>query len=396
MVSSGPEAKPKSLFVMVGDPSADRNVARMIPELKKCAPDLQIWGCGGSGMAAQGVEILHNCEDFTVAGIAEIFNQFSFFVNLKKELIDKIVERKPDVILLVDMGTFNLKLATDIRAKFPQLPILYFTSPQVWGSRPWRIKTIAQTVTKMLVIFPFEVAIYRKSNVPVRFVGHPLLKNIPAAADMPSKQDFCALYKMDPQKPIIALFVGSRRREVNNFMPIILEAIRTMTSERDGIQFAISAANEELGKKAKEQIQKARLDKLLGNKLFVIGSEDNINLISASDIVWAKSGTTTLEVTLFGKPMLIFYRVTWGEYLVYCLLKRINFIGMPNILAGREVVPELLQLDCRAQQLVKYTNDLLDVPGLRADISRRLLTLRDQLGQGDYAVNLVDEILAVI
>lgn len=381
---------------MVGDPSADRNVARMIPELKKCAPDLQIWGCGGSGMAAQGVEILHNCEDFTVAGIAEIFNQFSFFVNLKKELIDKIVERKPDVILLVDMGTFNLKLATDIRAKFPQLPILYFTSPQVWGSRPWRIKTIAQTVTKMLVIFPFEVAIYRKSNVPVRFVGHPLLKNIPAAADMPSKQDFCALYKMDPQKPIIALFVGSRRREVNNFMPIILEAIRTMTSERDGIQFAISAANEELGKKAKEQIQKARLDKLLGNKLFVIGSEDNINLISASDIVWAKSGTTTLEVTLFGKPMLIFYRVTWGEYLVYCLLKRINFIGMPNILAGREVVPELLQLDCRAQQLVKYTNDLLDVPGLRADISRRLLTLRDQLGQGDYAVNLVDEILAVI
>ncbi len=396
MVSSVPEAKRQSLFVMVGDPSADRNVARMIPELKKCAPDLQIWGCGGSGMAAQGVEILHNCEDFTVAGIAEIFNQFSFFVNLKKELIDQIIERKPDAILLVDMGTFNLKLATDIRAKFPQLPILYFTSPQVWGSRPWRIKTIAQTVTKMLVIFPFEVAIYRKSNVPVRFVGHPLLKNIPATADMPSKEEFCALYKIDPKKPIIGLFVGSRRREVNNFMPIILEAIKTISSERDGIQFAISAANEELGEKAKLQIQKAKLEHLLGNKLFLIGSEDNLNLISASDIVWAKSGTTTLEVTLFGKPMLIFYRVTWGEYLVYCLLKRINFIGMPNILAGTEVVPELLQLDCRAQQLVKYTNDLLDVPGLRADTSKRLLTLRDQLGQGDYAVNLVEEILAAI
>jgi lipid-A-disaccharide synthase len=396
MNSPSPETKRRSLFVMVGDPSADRNVARVIPELKKNAPDLDIWGCGGSKMAAQGVEILHNCEDFTVAGIAETIKQFSFFVNLGKELIDKITERKPDAVLLADMGTFNLKLSMKIRAKFPKLPILFFTSPQIWGSRPWRIKTISQTITKMLVIFPFEVAIYRKHSLPVRFVGHPLLRNIPAADEMPSKQDFCASYKMDPEKPIIGMFAGSRKREVNTFMPFISSAMETLIAQRPQLQFAISAADERLSTMLLAQIKKAKLENWMEKNIFLIRPEDNLNLISASDIVWAKSGTTTLEVTLFGKPMLIFYKVSWPEYAVYCLLKTINFIGMPNILSGRRLVPELLQLDCRAQQLVKYTNDLMDVPGYRADVSKDLLKLRDQLGQGDYAVSLVEEILLVV
>jgi len=396
MESGASPEKRKSLFVMVGDPSADRNVARMIPELKKASPDLDIWGCGGSMMASQGVEILHNCEEFTTLGIVEIIKRGKFFIALGKELIEKITERNPDAVLLVDMGTFNLKLSMAIRKKFPKLPILYFTSPQVWASRPWRIKTISQTITKMLVIFPFEVAIYRKNSVPVRFMGHPLLKNIPAPENMPPKEDFCAKYKINPEKPIIAVFAGSRRREVSKFAPLILSAIKTLLDEHSELQFAFSTANDTLLENTKAEIHANNMDALLDKNLFLASHEDNLNLISASDFVWAKSGTTTLEVTLFGKPMLIFYKVAWFEYAVYYLLKNINFIGMPNILAGERVVPELLQLDCRAEQLVKYTNDLMNVPGMRADVSRKLLQLRDQLGQGDYAANLVEEILAVI
>lgn len=396
MESVAPEARRRSLFVMVGDPSSDRNVARMIPELKKANPDLHVWGCGGPRMAAEGVEILHNCDDFTTIGVVEIIKRAKFFIALQKELVEKITERNPAAVLLVDMGTFNLKLSTVLRKKFPKLPILYFTSPQVWGSRPWRIRTVKQNITKMLVIFPFEVAIYRKHAVPVRFMGHPLLKNIPAAEDMPSKDEFCAKYKIDPQKPIIAVFAGSRRREVGKFAPIILDAIKTLLGYRNGLQFAFSTANDTLLENTRSEIQTRNMKDLIDQNLFLISHDDNLNLISASDFVWAKSGTTTLEVTLFGKPMLLFYKVAWPEYALYFILKTINFIGMPNILAGERVVPELLQLDCRAEQLVKYTNDLMNVPGMRAEVSQKLFQLRDQLGQGDYAVNLVEEIMAVI
>ncbi|CAN5708839.1 lipid-A-disaccharide synthase [soil metagenome] len=396
MNSVAPEERRKSLFVMVGDPSSDRNVARMIPELKKANPNLDVWGCGGSKMKAEGVEILHNCEDFTTIGIVEMIKRAGFFYALQKELVEKISERNPAAVLLVDMGTFNLTLSGVLRKKFPKLPILYFTSPQVWGSRPWRIKTVKQNITKMLVIFPFEVAIYRKHSVPVRFMGHPLLKNIPAPEDMPSKDEFCAKYKINPEKPIIAVFAGSRRREVSKFAPIILGAIKTLLMDRNQLQFAFSTANDTLLENTKSEIAAHNMKELIDQNLFLISHDDNLNLISASDFVWAKSGTTTLEVTLFGKPMLLFYKVAWAEYAVYCAIKTINFIGMPNILAGERVVPELLQLDCRAEQLVKYTKDLMNVPGMRADVSQKLLQLRDQLGQGDYAVNLVEEIMAVI
>lgn len=396
MESKAPEEKRKSLFVMVGDPSADRNIARMIPELKKAVPDLHIWGCGGSSMAAQGVEVLHNCEEFTTIGVVEILKRAKFFIALGKELVQKIIERKPDAVLLVDFGTFNLKLATAIRKAKLKQPILYFTSPQVWGSRPWRIKTIAQTVTKMLVIFPFEVAIYRKNSVPVRFMGHPLLTNMPAPAEMPPKEEFCSRYKIDPNKPIIGVFAGSRRREVGLFAPIALKAMKTLLLEKNNLQFVFSTVSDALREKTKEEIHDAGMDESLDKNLFLVSHDDNFNLISASDLIWAKSGTTTLEVTLFGKPMLIIYRGAWWEYVLYSVLKTINFVGMPNILAGERVVPELLQLDCRAEQLVKYTSDLINVPGLQAEISQKLLQLRDQLGQGDYATNLVEEILAVI
>ncbi|HEY9730617.1 MAG TPA: lipid-A-disaccharide synthase [Drouetiella sp.] len=386
----------KSLFVMVGDPSADRNAARMIAELKKSAPDLKIWGCGGSTMAGEGVEILHNCEDFTVIGAVEIVKRARFFINLEKQIVQELIERKPDAILLIDFGTFNLKLAKAIRKAGITNPILYFTSPQVWGSRPWRIKTIAKTITKMLVIFPFEVAIYRKNSVPVRFVGHPLLKKSETDAAVPSKEEFCTGYKMDANKPIVGIFAGSRRREVSIFAPTLLKAVKGLLGKKSDLQFAFSTANEKLKEQTRAAIRDQGMDDLVDKNLFLIGQKDNLNLISASDLVWAKSGTTTLEVTLFGKPMLIFYRGEWWEYALYSTLKTINFIGMPNILAGERVVPELLQLDCRAEQLVKYTDDLMNVPGLRAEVSRKLLRLRDQLGQGDYAANLVEEILAVI
>lgn len=386
----------KSLFVMVGDMSADQHTAHIIAKLKRESPDVHVWGCGGPAMIAQGLEALHNCEDFTIIGIFEVFKHLRFFIKLRAQLLKEITRRKPSAVMLVDMGTFNLQLSVDIHKRFPDLPILYFISPQVWGSRPWRMNTMAKTISKVLVIFPFEELIYEKKNIPARFVGHPLLKNIPSSEELKTRDQFSGAHGLNPQKTIVAVFPGSRRKEVHDFMPMILSAIRTIHSDRPDIQFVISQVTEPLGEIVKGNIARAKMNDQLGKTLFPVVASDNYNLMHVADLVWVKSGTTALEVTLFGKPMLAFYKADWASYFVWCMFKRVKYIVWPNMLAGEGLVPELIQLDCRAEQLVKYTRDLLDVPTLRSQISARLLTLRDQLGQGDYAANVAEEILCAI
>lgn len=390
-----PESKRKSLFIMVGEISADRHIARLIPHLRKAAPDLNIWGVGGSMMAQAGVETLYNCEEFSFIGIGTP-RQYQFLYQLKKKLVDEIKVRKPDVVLLVDSGSFNLALSKELRKNLPTLPILYFIAPQIWGSRPWRINTIARNVTKVLLIFPFEEAIYKKRGIPARFVGHPLLKNLPTKEQLGSKADFCSAHQLDPDKPIVAVFAGSRVGEIKSFMPIVFDAIKLLKQERPTIQFVISQATEPISVIIDQQLKESGMNKLLDSGVRVVKTNETYQLMHASDIVWAKSGTTTLEATLFGKPMLVFYRAPWLTYFLFCLLKQVNRVSWPNLLAGEDLVPELIQLDYQAGQLVRYTRDLLDVPGMRERISNRLLTLRDQLGQGDYAENVAEEILTVI
>jgi lipid-A-disaccharide synthase len=164
---------------------------------------------------------------------------------------------------------------------------------------------------------------------------------------------------------------------------------------RPETQFALSQANDDLGRAIATKIA-ANKQTTINKSLRLVATSDNYNLLSICDLVWAKSGTTTLEATLYGKPMLIFIRGDWPSYLIFLAFKRVRRLGWPNLLAGKELVPELIQLDCRAEQFVKYTQDLLDVPKLREEISKELLSLRDQLGQGDYANICAQEIAKAI
>ncbi len=301
----------------------------------------------------------------------------------------EIEKRKPKAVLLIDYGGFNLVLAQTIRTRYKNLPIYYFISPQVWGSRPWRINTIAKNITKMLVIFPFEKSLYADKNIPVSFVGHPLTKNMPTKSALLDRHQFAAKYNLKPEEPIIGIFSGSRKSEIKNLFPITLAAAKQLNKERPYVQFAVSQANQALA----QEIQKSISDEPSVNKLVkLIATEDSYNLMSACDLAWAKSGTTTLELTLFAKPMLIFYRADWLSYLIFLLFKRTQKIGWPNLLAGKELIPELIQLDCSPEKLVQYSKDILDVPGLSKEISQQLQTLKNKLGEGDYAEACASEI----
>lgn len=389
--------KKHSILVVVGDLSADRHTAQLVASLKNLSPGLHIWGVGSENMASSGVELLFDCQEFSVIGIYAALKQIPFLARLRLTLLQEIEKRRPDAVLLVDYGGFNLTLAKAISAKHKQLPILYFISPQVWGSRPWRIRTIAEAVYKMLVIFPFEEPIYAKHGVMAKFVGHPLTNNLPAKDLLLSRDQFCQKLQLDSKQPVVGIFPGSRRGEIKTLLPVILQAIMWLHRLRPNLQFVLSSANDELGRIMNKSIEKiVTVRPELARILKVVPKDETYNLMVNSDLLWAKSGTTTLEATLYGKPMLVYYRADWISYLIFLAFKRVKNVSWPNLLAGKTLVPELIQLDCRAEMLVKYTGDLLDVPQLRKEIETELFSLRKQLGQGNYAENCAQEIIEIL
>ncbi len=391
----GKNAK-KSICVVVGDMSADKHVAKLVGHLKELEPDLHVFGVGGPQMEKAGVELLFNCQDFAAVGIVRLIHKVPMFANIRQKILDAIDERKPGCALLVDFGGFNIGFSSAVRNRFKSLPIVYFISPQVWGSRPWRLIELARNVSKMLVIFPFEQAIYERKGIPARFVGHPLMADPEQWDKKHSRSEVMLELGLDPQKPLVAIFPGSRKQEITDHMPVVAQSVNWIKTVRPDIQFVLSQSNERIAALIGDEVAKVDLKTGANSGLLLVSSEMNYKLLTVADLVWAKSGTTTLETTLCGTPMIIFYRGDWLSYCLVLCFKTVKRVGWPNLLAGRDLVPELIQLDCRAEKLVEYTLDLMDVPALRKEIALQLKSLRDQLGQGDFAKNAAMEILEII
>lgn len=386
----------RSLMIVAGDISGENHTSKIIPRLKELAPDIKIWGVGGPKMEAAGMELLFDTSKFAVIGIFEVVNKITFFIHMYRTLLAAVKERQPDAILLVDFGGFNIRLATYIRRSNKSVPICYFVSPQVWGSRPWRINALKKAITKMLTIFPFEEKIYQNQNVDARFVGHPILKHMPDLDQVASREELCASLGLDASKPIIIVMPGSRKREIKDHMPVVAQGIKEVLALRPDTQFILARATQQLSQLIDEGVKKYGLSEYINKGLVLTDSSRNFELMKNCDLIWAKSGTTTLETALFGKPMLIFYTGNWFSYFLVMGFKTVKNFGWPNLLAGYELVPELIQLDCRGEKLVKYTLDLLDVPALRQEISEELLTLRAELGEGDFVENCAQEVLAIV
>jgi lipid-A-disaccharide synthase len=211
-----------------------------------------------------------------------------------------------------------------------------------------------------------------------------------------SRSEFCKTVGAPERKHLVGVFAGSRKAEIGSFFPNCLKAIETLCRMRSDVEFVISQGNAALTERIQALVAARKLPADVLSRMHFIDSGSNYDLMANSDLVWAKSGTTALEAMLFGTPMLIFYRGYWISFLLVLLFKRVQRVGWPNLLAGKYLVPELIQLDCRAELFVRYTDDLLDVPALRSEVRSQLLTLRTQLGQGDYATNCVEEILSAL
>ncbi len=331
-------------------------------------------GIGGPRMRAAGLRPLADAEALGVTGILEVIGSigriWAAFRAVTAPLGDPA--SRPDLVVLVDYPDFNLRVAR--RAKRAGVPVLYYISPQVWAWRGGRVRQIARIVDRMLVILPFEAEIYRAAGVPVEFVGHPLLDLVHTGR---TRDQTLRPIGIDPHRPVVALLPGSRRNEVRAHLPAMIGAYRLLREEFRDLQAVLPLAPTLDRRDLEDQVRSlaAPPDRPL------VVADDRYDLVAASDAAVVASGTATLETALLGVPMVIVYRVNPVTYLLARFLSRIPHIGMPNLIAGERVVPELVQNDCRPETIARELRRFLTDPPVAEATRRALLQVRGRLGR---------------
>ncbi len=357
----------KEIMLVVGEASGDMHGASLVKALLKRDPNLTFFGVAGDQLQRMPFEAVFTVAKLTGMGLLELAGNMKNIVEAYRLLRRALRTRRPSLLILIDFPEFNLRLAR--LAKKLGVPVLYYVSPQIWAWRRGRIRQIARAVDRMAVVFPFEVKLYERHQVPVEFVGHPLLDLVHVTQDRDAALRDIGLHK---GKPVIALLPGSRRKEIAYHLPVMVDAA-TQLKRLQQAQFFCVRAN---------TLERTELQNELDRAGFVIpiveaGRYDAVN---AADLVWAASGTATLETALLEKPMIVVYRVSWVTYWLARLLVNVKYIGIANIIAGKAIVPELVQSELSAERLVRESQAILNDHDARQGMIANLGKLKAQLG----------------
>ncbi len=371
-------AAARRVLMIAGEASGDLHGADLLQALRARIPDLEVFGIGGAGLRAAGMQTLVDAGDVATVGIVEGASHLRALIAVYRKLVRRLREAPPDLCILIDFPEFNLRLAR--AAKRAGVPVLYYIGPQVWAWRRGRVRTIARRVDRLAVVFPFEPALYTDRDCTVEFVGHPLLDRVSATR---SREATRAAYGIAPDRPLVLLLPGSRRSEIELILPPMLAAAREL-ARNPHRQFVLGLA---------PTVSRADVEALVtrsGAPMPVIAG-DTYNLMDAADLALVASGTATLECALLECPMVVAYRVARLTYAVGRLLVRgVQHIAMPNIIAGREIVPELLQDDATGPAIAARAEEILDDAGRRATMIGDLRAVRGQLGRGGAAARAAD------
>lgn len=333
-------------------------------------------------MRDAGVGLEGDIRHTAVVGPFEMLSSLGALYRVFRRLADKIETDPPAAAILIDFPDFNLRLAK--RVKDAGVPIVYYISPQVWAWREGRIQQLRRLVTKMLVIFPFEEEIYRKAGVDVEFVGHPLIDMVRPTK---LKEEFCALYKLDSRKPIVALLPGSRRKEVRFILPTLCEAVTLIQEQKPDAQFVVPLAS---------GLDRKLLEDIIGSRPIVIVTNDTYNAVRYARAAIVASGTATLETALLGTPEVIVYRISQATWLLGKVLLKVRLFGIVNIILGEEVVPELFQEKMTPNAVSTAAIRLMDDVWIQSRIRGNYEKLRRQLGSGNVAERVVDAVAKLI
>jgi lipid-A-disaccharide synthase len=334
------------IYFVAGEASGDAHGAALMSALRQLQPEIKFLGRGGPQMKHRADDYLTDWSDAAgIVGLWEVVKHYAYFRKEFHKTLDEIAAAKPDAVVLIDYPGFNLRLAQALRRHSLGGKIIYYISPQVWAWNRRRIPKMAQWLDLMLCIFPFEAELYEKSGLRTVFVGHPMIENLE------SKRIDAA---RDPS--LIGLFPGSRTREVRKLLPIMIAVMRELRAQRPELRFEIAAASATLATEIRRGLESAELS--LGGTEIVVGKAAQTMQKSAAGVV--ASGTATLEAAYFRLPFVLVYKVAGMTYLAGKLLIRVRHLGMPNVLANREIVPEFIQQNARPATIAREILNLLD------------------------------------
>ena len=371
-----------TLYFVAGEASGDTHGAALMRALRSLAPDMQFTGRGGARMREiAGDEFIDWSEQSSVLGLWEVLKQYGYFRQQFAATIAQIRESNPDAVVLIDYPGFNLRLARALRARLPRLKIIYYISPQVWAWNRRRIPKMARYLDLMLCIFPFEAELYNQSGLRTVFVGHPMIEALEARRISGGRE-----------RDLIGLFPGSRSREIRKILPIMLGAAAHILERKPNARFEIAAASEKLADEIRAGIAASRVD---ADAVRVTIGEASAAMQRAS-VGMVASGTATLEAAYFRMPFVLVYRVAWLTYVAARAVVRVEHIGMPNVLAKRQIVPEFIQDDAQPDIVGEAIVTLLHSEHAQQKMVENFDSVIAQLGaagaSGKAAAVIVDEL----
>jgi len=360
----------RPLLVSTGEPSGDAHAAQVVAEVLRRHPGLRVEAIGGPRLAAAGAHLRASIDDLGVIGFVEVVRRLPVHVRLLRSLSRDLAAGRYQAVMLVDYPGFHLRVAE--AARRARVPVLYYIAPQLWGWGEWRVPRFARAVDRLAVILPFEEEYFRRHGIAAEYVGHPLLdQDAP-----PPRSEAREALDLPQQRPVLALFPGSRVQEVARHWPIFREAAQRVLQTRPDV--TVVAA----GTAGAAYPNPGPVRVVLG---------DSTRVFASADVVLAKSGTTTLEAALANAPMVIAYRVHLASYIIARQLARVPWIGLVNLVAERQVVPELLQGDARPDRLAAQLLDLIDPESGTAQRQRLgLAEVRQRLGSAGAAARVAD------
>lgn len=370
--------------ILAGEASGDLLGAKLITSLKAVCPDVQVEGIGGPAMIAAGCHSLFDIERLSVMGLVEPLFRLHDLIKLRRDIYRHFSNNPPDVFIGIDAPDFNLGL--EIQLRQAGIPVVHYVSPSVWAWRVKRIHKIAKAVDLMLTLFPFEADFYRRHQVPVEYVGHPLAEQIPLYPDQAAaKRALC----LNEKTTYVALLPGSRRQEIKHLAEPYLLAAKQAWLARPELRFITSHINQDRYQEFYDCYQKIAPE--LPLEFFTRRSQD---IMAAADIVVVTSGTATLETMLYKKPMIIAYKMSKLTYAIAKRIVKTPFIGLPNLLANEQLVPELIQDKVTPENIASYLLYFLDNAKVREDLQNKFIQLHNEL-LTDSAAKVSEAILRI-
>jgi lipid-A-disaccharide synthase len=374
------------VFLSCGEASGDLYAGALVREMRALVPDLDVFGLGGREFARAGGRVISDCQEVTTSGLTEPLAKLPQLLAVKRRLLAAAEATPPAVFVPIDFWGFNYRLARAMKVR--GIPVAYYISPQLWASRPWRMRSMRRIARRVLVIFPFEEAIYRKAGVPVEFVGHPLVDLAGAGG---SRQSFREIKGLAMSAPTVAVLPGSRPGEVTRILPGLVAAAQLISTRVPTAQFVVARA-QGLDDSLFEPLRASGLDR--SARVRVVEGDAN-GVLGASDVAILASGTATVQAALHDTPMVIVYRVSPWTYRLGRPLVTVDTFGMVNLIAGQKIVPELIQNDFTPEAVAREAVSMLTDAPRTARIRDGLRDVRRKLGEGGASRRAAQAILEI-